>query len=253
MSAEVTGTMTSSDTEPMQSAVDHATAVLAVEGRLAGPAAVQDDVASLLPVPEPVGAWCELSDGSIAMVLIDPAVAPPGPGGTPEPSAVIDQLTPVLAELATAAGLSHGAVIAIADSAAVPSGAEPRPGVRELIGAGVFDGEQVVASVSVAVSLGATAPGPNAPTARPVVPELPNLGLLVDVALGVTVELGRSTVSMGALLDLRPGSVLELDRAAGSSVDVLVNGTLLGRGEVIVVDNSYAVRITEIVTDGGEP
>ena len=73
------------------------------------------------------------------------------------------------------------------------------------------------------------------------------LHLLRDVEMGISVELGRTRMSIQEVLGLAPGSVLELDRAAGSPVDVFVNGTLLARGEVVVVDDEYAVRVTEVV------
>lgn len=63
----------------------------------------------------------------------------------------------------------------------------------------------------------------------------------------ITVELGRARVPLRDLLDLAPGSVIELDRAAGAEVDVLVNGTLLAKGEVVVVDDEFGVRITEVI------
>lgn len=77
------------------------------------------------------------------------------------------------------------------------------------------------------------------------------LQLLRDVELGISVELGRTRMTVQDVLGLAPGMVVELDRAAGSPVDVLVNGTLMARGEVVVVDEEFAVRITEVV--GGEP
>lgn len=73
------------------------------------------------------------------------------------------------------------------------------------------------------------------------------LSLLHDVEMGVTVELGRSRMLVRDILALSPGSVVELDRAAGSPVDVLVNGTLIARGEVVVIDEEFGIRITEIV------
>ena len=63
----------------------------------------------------------------------------------------------------------------------------------------------------------------------------------------VTVELGRTRMSVRELLALCPGDVLELDRAAGSPADLLVNGRLIARGEVVVVDEDFALRVTEIV------
>lgn len=73
------------------------------------------------------------------------------------------------------------------------------------------------------------------------------LDLLHGVEMQVTVELGRARMTVRELLSLRAGSVIELDRAAGSPADVLVNGRLIARGEVVVVDENFGVRITEIV------
>jgi flagellar motor switch protein FliN/FliY len=73
------------------------------------------------------------------------------------------------------------------------------------------------------------------------------LHLLRDVAMEVSVELGRTRMTVRELLALAPGTIVQLDRAAGSPVDLLVNGTLLARGEVVVVDEEFAVRISEIV------
>lgn len=78
------------------------------------------------------------------------------------------------------------------------------------------------------------------------------LSLLNDVELGVTVELGRTRILLRDLLALTPGAVIELDRAAGSPVDMLVNGTLIARGEVVVVDEEFGIRVTEIVGHGYE-
>ncbi len=71
--------------------------------------------------------------------------------------------------------------------------------------------------------------------------------LLHGVTMEVTVELGRTRLSVRELLALSPGDVLELDRAAGSPADLLVNGRLIARGEVVVVDEDFALRVTEIV------
>ncbi|HET9442524.1 MAG TPA: flagellar motor switch protein FliN, partial [Acidimicrobiales bacterium] len=76
-----------------------------------------------------------------------------------------------------------------------------------------------------------------------------SIELLNDVEMSVTVELGRTRMLVRDLLALTPGSVVELDRVAGSPVDVLVNNMLIARGEVVVIDEEFAVRITEIVSD----
>jgi flagellar motor switch protein FliN/FliY len=74
-----------------------------------------------------------------------------------------------------------------------------------------------------------------------------DLKVLADVSMTVTVELGRTNVRVRDLLSLTQGSVVELDQAAGSPVDILVNGTVIARGDVVVVDDELGVRITEIV------
>ena len=75
------------------------------------------------------------------------------------------------------------------------------------------------------------------------------LEMLHGVIMDVTVELGRTRMSVRDLLALTPGTVLELDRAAGSPADLLVNGRLIARGEVVVVDEDFGLRVTEIVDD----
>lgn len=77
--------------------------------------------------------------------------------------------------------------------------------------------------------------------------------LLHSVEMAVTVELGHTRMMMRDLLNLRAGSIVELDRPAGGPVDIVVNGTLLARGEVVVVDDELGVRITEVVGPAGEP
>lgn len=73
------------------------------------------------------------------------------------------------------------------------------------------------------------------------------LELLQGVDMEVTVELGRTRMTVRDLLALTPGAVLELDRAAGSPADLLVNGRLVARGEVVVVDEDFGLRVTEIL------
>jgi len=75
-----------------------------------------------------------------------------------------------------------------------------------------------------------------------------SIDMLMDVPLRVTVELGRTQMSVRQVLDLQNGAVVELDRMAGEAVDVLVNDKLMARGEVVVVDDKFGIRITEIVT-----
>lgn len=76
------------------------------------------------------------------------------------------------------------------------------------------------------------------------------LSLLQDVEMEVTVELGRTTMPIRELLGLQPGMVVELDRVAGAPIDVLVNGRHIALGEVVVIDEEFGIRITEIVDTG---
>ena len=84
-----------------------------------------------------------------------------------------------------------------------------------------------------------TNPDPEGGFSRPI-------DLLHNVDMAVTVELGRTRMTMRELLALRPGRIIELDRSARAPVDILVNNTLLARGEVVVVDEELGVRVTEI-------
>lgn len=74
-----------------------------------------------------------------------------------------------------------------------------------------------------------------------------NLDLLMGVSLRVSVELGRSKMSIAEILKLGPGSVIELDKLAGEPVDVLINDRLIARGEVVVIEDRFGVRITDVV------
>ena len=75
-----------------------------------------------------------------------------------------------------------------------------------------------------------------------------NLDLLMDVPLPVIVELGRTTMLVRDIMALGPGSVIELEKAAGENVDILVNGRLIARGEVVVIEENFGVRIVEFVS-----
>jgi flagellar motor switch protein FliN/FliY len=74
------------------------------------------------------------------------------------------------------------------------------------------------------------------------------LDLLLDVPLDLSVELGRTRMTIQDLLGLGPGSVIELDKIAGEALDILVNDRLVARGEAVVVNDKFGVRITDIVS-----
>ena len=261
--------------ERLLAAADAMAAELAIGGLVAGPAGEQGGLADLMVDDAPVAAWAVGSDGTLFLVLL-------GPGGTarwPDPM----QLAPVVQAAGAVLGAVVGDVEVADDVRQLPTGLDR--GALAWAGAGVFDGDVPVASVGVVANwappVGAqggfepdvpaaaqadhevqTSPegapaadgqdaGP-APSQQEAVPGAPrNLHLLADVSLAVTAELGRTTMTMGELLDLKPGGVIALEREAGAPIDIAVNHTLIARGEVVMVGGRYAVRITEVVSDGG--
>ena len=120
------------------------------------------------------------------------------------------------------------------------------------------DAAAIEPSTPSPAALDAALVGEPAPTgtngAAPLASVPAGLDLLRDVEMGLTAELGRTRMFVRDILELGPGSVIELDRAAGSPVDVLVNGTLIARGEVVVIDEEFGIRITEVIgyQDGPE-
>ena len=74
-----------------------------------------------------------------------------------------------------------------------------------------------------------------------------NLEMIFDIPVSVSAELGKSVIKIRDLLNLSPGSVVELERLAGEPIDLLVNGVLIGKGDVVVVNENFGLRITEIV------
>ncbi len=109
--------------------------------------------------------------------------------------------------------------------------------------------------VELQVMNGSAKQGSSVQTAR--FAPLPNMGssfeqgsidLLFDVQLHLSVELGRTSIPVREVLQLGPGSIVELDKLAGEPVDILVNGKLIARGEVVVVDENFGVRVTEVAS-----
>ncbi len=74
-----------------------------------------------------------------------------------------------------------------------------------------------------------------------------NIGLIMDVPLEVTVELGRTIKSISDILDFAPGTIIELNRIAGEPIDVLVNGKFVAKGEVVVIEECFGIKVTEII------
>lgn len=75
-----------------------------------------------------------------------------------------------------------------------------------------------------------------------------NMDVILDIPVKLSMEIGRTSVNIRSLLQLNQGSVIELDRMAGEPLDVLVNGTLIAHGEVVVVNEKFGIRLTDVVS-----
>jgi flagellar motor switch protein FliN/FliY len=78
--------------------------------------------------------------------------------------------------------------------------------------------------------------------------EVRNMDLVLDIPVTISMEIGRGRIPIRNLLQLSQGSVVELDRLAGEPLDVLVNGTLIAQGEVVVVNDKYGIRLTDVIS-----
>lgn len=183
------------------------------------------DASQQLPAMLSLGAGVTVPGGEISLLVTD-AYAEQVTGG--ELATLPAALQPALD--AAASALNHNA------SAARALGAPPVGVVVPILAAGA-----VVAALVVPRTVTANAPAGNTPGR--------GLEILHGVDMDVTVELGRTRLTVRELLALAPGTVLELDRAAGSPADLLVNGKLIARGEVVVVDEDFGLRITELATE----
>ncbi|RSM39583.1 flagellar motor switch protein FliN [Actinoplanes sp. ATCC 53533] len=125
---------------------------------------------------------------------------------------------------------------------------------NQAIAVPLLDGGEIRAVVALALTPWPSdaAPGGVARRSEGAAPLRGGLDMLHDVEMEVSAELGRTRMSVRELLSLIPGAIVELDRAAGSPADLLVNGRLIARGEVVVIDENFGIRITEIVAPGSE-
>ncbi|SEO81170.1 flagellar motor switch phosphatase FliY [Propionispora vibrioides] len=165
----------------------------------------------------PVDVAKEMVDSLMNVVQAEsaapPAPAKPAPQSAPAMAATAPQSQPAAAYAQQAA-----AAVAMAPKQAVASNVTVQP-------------VQFAPLVQPSLTVGET-----------------NIGLLLDVPLQVTVELGRTRKLIREILELTPGAVIELDKLAGEPVDILANGKLIAKGEVVVIDENFGVRITDIIS-----
>lgn len=212
--------------------------------------AAADEIARLLPATVPLAARPALPGeqpeaGAAAVVATFV--------GQTRADLVVVAEAAVAEAMAAAGGLSLAEALRPAlEAAARPFGpgvlgtAETRAAAEALSGPGTVlfalaSGGQVQAWFAIRE---AAAQAPR--TTGPLTPG--SMHVLYDVELTLTTEIGRTRMPLRDVLGLTPGTVLELDRAAGAPADVMVNGRLVAHGDIVVVDEDYAVRITEIVS-----
>lgn len=223
-----------------------------------------------LEVQAVAGAAAAMVPSTVPLVAV-----PAAPGDRPDPDAVavvasfvgspsaelVVVAEAVVAEL-TAAGVSEGTPVELTDAlrpaleaAAARLGTGVLEGARtDSAGSVLTDDAQLFALQASGTTLGWFAvrvrgtrvPGPGGASAVPT--PRASMRVLYDVDMTLTAELGRARLPLRQVLELAPGTVLELDRTAGAPADVMINGRLIARGEVVVVDEEYGVRITEIVS-----
>ena len=123
-------------------------------------------------------------------------------------------------------------------------------------GAAIAEQEQADAAAAAAAAATAAAPPPPPPPSvfqefnpKTIKTNAPNdIDFILDIPVQLTVELGRTKIAIKNLLQLAQGSVVELDGMAGEPMDVLVNGCLIAQGEVVVVNDKFGIRLTDIIT-----
>ena len=143
----------------------------------------------------------------------------------------------------------------------VPAGKSEDKGTAasETIYGGVISGEQIIRQADIDTLLEkaktggaaqAAASGSAGEKSFASDSEVPgdNLNLLLDVGLNTKIELGRTTITLQEILRLHEGAVIELDKLAGDPLDIIVNGRLIARGEVLVLNDNFCIRITDILS-----
>lgn len=206
----------------------------------------------LVAEPAPAGSWAGLVRSAVVASFV---------GGTSAETAVVFADA---AEIAASAGLDGPALTVVDVLRPALEGATAQLGAGVLDDARLDDASALFGHAETTVfrlvdgvrTAGWFAIRVRAPHAAPGAvssdPFSGKLNRINSVEMSLTVEIGRSRMSVRDVLSLEPGGVVELDRAAGAPADVLLNGRLIAHGEIVVVDQDYAVRITEIldVADG---
>ncbi len=183
---------------------------------------------------------------TLAMAFMD--------GGDGEPVDVIAAFTPSFEALGVSLASAMGPIRQVEPSTLLTSSGAadvlPLSNGSALVAAFLFDVSLPAPARVTSPSEGESAadrPFPKPAPAHPVAALSGGIDVLRSVEMEITVEIGRTRLTVAELLALAPGQVVELDRAAGTPADLYVNGLLLARGEIVVVDEDYGLRVTEIL------
>jgi len=241
--------------EALANAAEGCCGALPAEGEWSG--SIADGAAPAVPGPGAQAVAATLPGLGRLVLAVDAPMAREVQVGPSPAEDLLDGLKPAFSAAAAAFGVTAAALgdYAVVDVAALaPAAGEEAHGLL------LLDGDTHKATLVFLAPAAAFVPdvaehefsplpapaGPPAGASRRSLVAGP-IELLHEVEMGVTVELGRTRMLVREILDLSPGSVIELDRAAGAPIDVLVNGTLIARGEVVVIDEEFGIRITEVV------
>ncbi|TFD47256.1 flagellar motor switch protein FliN [Cryobacterium frigoriphilum] len=195
-------------------------------------AAVQAQVGSAA-----VASFVGVTSADLAVVLTDPSSTDVAAGSASSLVASHDVLRPALQAAAAMLGVGVLGDTRVEDASALFASDETV--VFDLLGNGI-----VIGWFAIRLRKNGIVAGFNLSTPDTVVGKL---GRIRNVEMALTVEIGRTRMSVRDVLSLEPGAVIELDRSAGAPADILLNGRLIAHGEIVVVDQDYAVRITQIL------
>jgi len=184
-----------------------------------------------------VASFVGATSADLAIVLMDPAAFDAASGSTSALVASHDVLRPSLENAASVLGFGVLGDTRLEDASALFTDAETR--VYELAADG-----RVTGWFALRVRKNGTAVGTSTGMTAAAVS---NLGRINNVWMALTVEIGHTRMPVRDVLSLEPGAVIELDRSAGAPADVMLNGRLIAHGEIVVVDQDYAIRITQIL------
>ena len=185
----------------------------------------------------------QLEDAIDAMgQVLDSEIAAPS-AASGHPTIAADISVPLIVDDATV-----GAVMVFLAPRETTDQVGAEPTAEEAVKSEPTEQETPAAAPSAPSAPAPSAPAPSAPAAAAPISVPKQIDALAGVQMEVTIEIGRTRLPVGELLQLQPGQVLELDREVGAPLDMYINGTLLARGEIVVLEDHFGFRVTAVVS-----